>query len=64
MKGKKHFSFGVPIVWQEPQNHLSDCYFKTTGLTSKTVFPNPSPRTHLSPRKDLMSPRAHQEVSK
>ena len=39
MKGKKHFSFGVPIVWQEPQNHLSDCYFcavKTIGLTSKT----------------------------
>ena len=27
------------MVWQEPQNHLSDCYFcavKTTGLTSKT----------------------------
>ena len=39
MKEKKHFSFGVPIVWQEPQNHLSDCYFctvKITGLTSKT----------------------------
>ena len=29
------------MVWQEPQNHLSDCYFfavKTTGLTSKTRF--------------------------
>ena len=27
------------MVWQEPQNHLSDCYFcavKTTCLTSKT----------------------------
>ena len=39
MKGKKHFSFGVPMVWREPQNHLSDCYFcavKTTGITSKT----------------------------
>ena len=27
------------MVWQEPQNHLSDCYIcavKTTGLTSKT----------------------------
>ena len=27
------------MVWREPQNHLSDCYFcavKTTGLTSKT----------------------------
>ena len=27
------------MVWQEPQNHLNDCYFcavKTTGLTSKT----------------------------
>ena len=39
MKGKKHFSFGVSMVWQEPKNHLSDCYFyavKTAGLTSKT----------------------------
>ena len=39
MKGKKHFSFGVAMVWQKPQNHLSDCYFcavKTAGLTSKT----------------------------
>ena len=24
MKGKKHFSFGVSMVWREPQNHLSD----------------------------------------
>ena len=27
------------MVWQEPQNHLNDCYFcavKTTGFTSKT----------------------------
>ena len=27
------------MVWREPQNHLSDCYFcavKTTGLTYKT----------------------------
>ena len=39
MKGKKYLSFGVPMVWREPQNHLSDCYFwtvKATGLTSKT----------------------------
>ena len=39
IKGKKHFSFGVTIVWREPQNHLTDCCFcavKTTGLTSKT----------------------------
>ena len=39
MKGKKHFSFGVPMVWREPQNHLNDCYFcavRVTGLKSKT----------------------------
>ena len=27
------------MVWQEPENHLNDCYFcavKTTSLTSKT----------------------------
>ena len=42
MKGKKHFSFGVPMVWREPQNHLSDCYFcavKTTGKNLKRGLP-------------------------
>ena len=36
---KKHFSFEVPMVWRDPQNHLKNCYccaVKTTGLTSKT----------------------------
>ena len=39
MKGKKHFSFEVPMVWRKPQNNLNDCYFcavRVTGLKSKT----------------------------
>ena len=38
-KGKKHFTFGVPMVWREPKNHSDDCYFcsvNVSGLTSKT----------------------------
>ena len=46
-KGKKHFTFGVPIVWREPKNHSDDCYLcsvNVSGLTSKTIsstkYPN------------------------
>ena len=46
-KGKKHFIFGVPILWREPKNHSDDCYLysvNVSGLTSKTIpsikYPN------------------------
>ena len=46
-KGKKHFTFGVPIVWREPKNHSDNCYLcsvNVSGLTSKTIsstkYPN------------------------
>ena len=59
MKGNKHISFGVPMVWREPQNHLSDCYFcavKTTGLTSKTTssveYPSLPSAIQLVPHTD------------
>ncbi|KRZ93790.1 hypothetical protein T08_7081 [Trichinella sp. T8] len=26
-KTLKSLPFGVPVVWQEPQNHVDDCYF-------------------------------------
>ena len=38
-KGKKHFTFGVPLVWREPKNNSDDCYFCSVNVsrpTSKT----------------------------
>ena len=32
-KGKKHFTFGVPLVWREPKNHSDDCYFCSVNVS-------------------------------
>ena len=38
-KGKKiSLKFGIPMVWREPRNHVSDCYFcaiDVTGINRK-----------------------------
>ena len=38
-KGKKiSLKFGIPIIWREPKNHVSDCYFcaiDVTGINRK-----------------------------
>ena len=47
-KGKcKGLPFGVPMVWREPTNHVTDCYFcmvNTTGVGKKNrhkiTYPN------------------------
>ena len=47
-KGKrKGLPFGVPIIWREPNNHVTDCYFcmvNTTGVWKKNrhkiTYPN------------------------
>ena len=44
---RKSLSFGIPMVWREPQNHVNDCYFCMTnisGFNAKTksliTYPN------------------------
>ena len=37
---KTSLKFGIPMVWREPRNHVSDCYFcaiDVTGLIERTV---------------------------
>ena len=43
----KSLHFGIPMVWREPKNHLTDCYFcaaNTKGINRKSrnslVYPN------------------------
>jgi len=50
LNGKRHvMPFAVPIVWEEPSNHTTDCYFcmvppVSVGITKKEkwtiVYPN------------------------
>ena len=31
--GKRSLNFGIPMVWREPTNHVTDCYFCVVDVT-------------------------------
>ena len=31
--GKRSLNFGIPMVWREPTNHFTDCYFCAVDVT-------------------------------
>ena len=58
-KGESSFSFCSPMIWREPVDHCSDCYFcmvSTTGLNSRTKknieYPNIPSVTRPVPHSD------------
>jgi len=59
-KGKKKcLNFGIPMVWREPRNHDSDCYFcaiEVTGINRKKCsslrYPDLESAHHPVPHSD------------
>ena len=53
-KGKeKYLSFGKPVEWRDPADHVSDCYFCLTTITGgkfcKAVYPDVQSVTKTAP---------------
>ena len=65
-KGSRHMKFAIPMVWREPQDHTSDCYFCITrikGVSSKSKhtvkYPNlPTAMRPIPHSEDLPIPHS------
>ncbi|KAI6653894.1 hypothetical protein LOD99_3070 [Oopsacas minuta] len=50
---RKSLSYGIPMIWREPQNHISDCYFcmaNISGFNAKTKSLIKYPNLHSAIR--------------
>ncbi|XP_076055441.1 uncharacterized protein LOC143033819 [Oratosquilla oratoria] len=61
-KGKDKITFGIPMIWREPRDHVTDCYFCVTlvaGFTSKTrhliTYPSLDSAIRPVPHSDVES---------
>lgn len=61
---RKGLPFGIPRVWREPSDHLSDCYFCVTVVATgkkKSIYPDiPSSRAPVPHSESLPVPSAHE----
>ena len=65
-KGDRHMNFAVPMIWREPTNHSTDCYFCLTnikGITAKSKhtvqYPNLSSAMRPVPHSDELPVPKH-----
>ena len=55
---RKGLPFGIPMVWREPKEHLTDCYFclvNTKGIGKKNQLKISYPSIPLASRPILYS---------
>jgi hypothetical protein len=56
---RKSMPFGIPMIWREPTNHATDCYFcmtKISGFSKKNkkkiIYPSPPSAMRPVPHSD------------